>query len=95
MSICLAAKLFVSVFQSQCRVAQFASLTHQPYIRSFSHPLNSDMMATVPKTMKGVLVQRPGGVEVLEYKNDLPVPVPQYGELLIKNEFTGVNYIDT
>lgn len=31
----------------------------------------------------------------MEYKTDLPVPVPKEGEVLVKNEFIGINYIDT
>jgi len=45
--------------------------------------------------MKGVLVEKTGGVEVLQYKTDLPVPSPKEGEVLVKNEFIGINYIDT
>jgi hypothetical protein len=53
------------------------------------------MAAEIPKVMKGVVINKTGGVEVLEYKTDLPVPEPKEGEVLIKNEFSGVNYIDT
>jgi len=52
-------------------------------------------MTSVPKTMKGVLIEKTGGPEVLQYKTDLPVPVPKAGEVLVKNEFSGVNFIDT
>lgn len=45
--------------------------------------------------MKGVLVEKTGGVEVLDYRIDLPVPKPGEGEVLVKNEFSGINYIDT
>lgn len=40
-------------------------------------------------------MEKEGGVEVLEYRDDLPLPTLQPGEILIKNEFAGVNYIDT
>jgi NADPH2:quinone reductase len=53
------------------------------------------MATSIPKTMKGVLVEKTGGVEVLEYKIDLPVPSPKAGEVLVKNDFIGINYIDT
>jgi hypothetical protein len=53
------------------------------------------MATSIPKTMKGVLVEKTGGVEVLEYKTDLPVPSPKEGEVLVKNDFIGINYIDT
>lgn len=52
-------------------------------------------MAPIPKTMKGVLIEKTGGVEVLDYKTDLPVPTPKQGQVLIKNDFIGINYIDT
>jgi len=44
--------------------------------------------------MKGVLVEKTGGVEVLQWKTDLPVPTPKEGEVLVKNDFIGINYID-
>ncbi|KAL8700200.1 MAG: hypothetical protein Q9224_001080 [Gallowayella concinna] len=51
-------------------------------------------MAPVPKMMKAVQIDKTGGTEVLQYK-DLAVPTPKDNEVLIKNEFIGVNYIDT
>jgi len=45
--------------------------------------------------MKGVIISKTGGVEVLEYKTDLPLPELKEGQVLIKNNFIGVNYIDT
>lgn len=52
-------------------------------------------MAPLPKIMKGILIEKTGGTEVLQYRTDLPIPVPKAGELLVKNEFIGINYIDT
>lgn len=52
-------------------------------------------MAPPPKIMKGILIEKTGGTEVLQYKTDLPIPVPKAGELLVKNEYIGINYIDT
>ena len=52
-------------------------------------------MASIPKTMKGILITQTGGPEVLQYKTDLPVPSPKEGEVLVKNEVIGINYIDT
>ncbi|KAL9116374.1 MAG: hypothetical protein Q9187_007103, partial [Circinaria calcarea] len=49
----------------------------------------------VPKTMKGVLIEKTGGTEVLQYRTDLPVPTPKEGEALVRNEYIGINYIDT
>jgi NADPH2:quinone reductase len=53
------------------------------------------MATSIPKTMSGVLVEKAGGVEVLQYKTDLPVPTPKEGQVLVKNDFIGINYIDT
>ena len=53
------------------------------------------MATEIPNTMFGVVIEKPGGVDVLQYKTDLPVPEIKDGELLVKNEYIGVNYIDT
>lgn len=45
--------------------------------------------------MKAVLIEKTGGTDVLQYKTDVPVPEPKAGEVLVKNEFIGINYIDT
>ena len=50
---------------------------------------------SLPKTMKGVIIEKTGGTEVLQWKTDLPVPEPKEGQVLIKNEYIGINYIDT
>ncbi|KAI1750966.1 hypothetical protein F4782DRAFT_229769 [Xylaria castorea] len=52
-------------------------------------------MAPVPSTMKAVYINKTGGTEVLEYKTDVPVPTPIDGDILVKNDFIGVNFIDT
>lgn len=63
-----------------------------------NHIIQARTMASateIPKTMKGVLIEKTGGTEVLEYRTDLPVPTPKEGEVLVKNEYIGINYIDT
>jgi len=50
---------------------------------------------SIPDIMEGVVINRNGGTEVLEFKTDLPVLQPKENEVLIKNEYVGVNYIDT
>ena len=52
-------------------------------------------MSSLPKTMKAVVIEQTGGIDVLQYKTDIPVPEPKDGEVLVKNEFIGINYIDT
>jgi hypothetical protein len=46
-------------------------------------------------TMDAVLINKTGGTEVLEYKTDVPIPTLKGGEVLLKNEYIGVNFIDT
>lgn len=52
-------------------------------------------MPPVASTMKAVYINKTGGTEVLEHKTDVPVPTPTDGEILVKNDFVGVNFIDT
>ncbi|OTB08782.1 hypothetical protein M426DRAFT_316805 [Hypoxylon sp. CI-4A] len=51
-------------------------------------------MASIPSTQKGVIISNTGGPEVLEYKTDLPVPALVDGQILVKNDAIGVNYVD-
>lgn len=52
-------------------------------------------MASIPDKMKGVIIEKTGGSDVLQYKTDLPVPTVKEGQVLVKNDFIGINYIDT
>jgi NADPH2:quinone reductase len=52
-------------------------------------------MSSLPKTMKAVVIEKTGGTDVLQYKTDVEVPSLKDGEVLVKNEFIGINYIDT
>ncbi|KAL3953897.1 hypothetical protein ACCO45_011853 [Purpureocillium lilacinum] len=44
--------------------------------------------------MKAVQIAKNGGPEVLEL-NDVPVPQPAPNQVLVRNRFSGVNFIDT
>lgn len=44
--------------------------------------------------MKSVSISKNGGVEVLDY-TDVPVPTLKDGQVLVRNHFAGVNFIDT
>ncbi len=52
-------------------------------------------MASIPKTMKAVIIEENGGTEVLKHKTDVQVPEPKENQLLIKNDYIGINFIDT
>lgn len=44
--------------------------------------------------MKGIETEKAGETEVLQYKTEVAVPRPNGGEILVRNDFCGVNYID-
>jgi len=52
-------------------------------------------MSSIPETMTAVVVRQPGGIEALSYETDYPVPALADGQVLIRNEFAGLNFIDT
>ena len=52
-------------------------------------------MASIPKQMKAVIIEENGGSDKLQYKTDVPVPEVKEGQILVKNDFIGINYIDT
>ena len=49
---------------------------------------------TLPRTMHGVILTGHGGPEVLEYRDDLPVPQPGPGDVVIRVAAAGVNNTD-
>ncbi|KAG6264723.1 hypothetical protein E4U49_001476 [Claviceps purpurea] len=51
-------------------------------------------MPPIPRTMKAIQITETGGPSILQLK-DVPVPEPSASQVLVKNEFSGVNYIDT
>ena len=48
----------------------------------------------IPETMAGVLLTGHGGIDRLEYREDLPVPAPGADEVLIKVSGAGINNTD-
>lgn len=76
---------------------RLAALSRQ--LPSASIPVNRPFAPirtmSIPTTMKAVLVEQTGGPEVLQFKTSHPVPTPQEGEVLVRNNISGVNYIDT
>ncbi len=51
-------------------------------------------MTEIPITMSGVVLTGHGGPEVLDFRTDLPVPVPAQGEVLVRVKAAGVNNTD-
>ncbi|EXJ78553.1 NADPH2:quinone reductase [Capronia coronata CBS 617.96] len=52
-------------------------------------------MSSLPSTMKAILVPQNGGAEVLQYTESQPIPPLSDGQVLVKNNFSGINFIDT
>lgn len=50
---------------------------------------------TIPQTMKAVVIRAHGGIEALSYETDFPVPTLAEGQILVKNQYAGLNFIDT
>lgn len=44
--------------------------------------------------MKAVRIHTNGGPEVLKYE-EVPKPTPAAGQILVKNDAAGINFIDT
>src|ERR1051326_2915031 len=84
---------------SRLRLSQASSLTRLSSIATQVIPRHGQFRSmasnAIPKVMKGVIIEKNGGTEVLQYSTDLPVPEPKEGQVLVKNEFLGVNFIDT
>jgi len=51
-------------------------------------------MNTIPKTMKGVQLTGHGGPEMIQYRDDIPVPTPKSNEVLVRVSAAGVNNTD-
>lgn len=51
-------------------------------------------MAPTPSTMKAIQIDQNGGIEVLRYRS-VPIPTAGKGQLLVRNQYAGVNFIDT
>ena len=49
---------------------------------------------SLPATMRGVTLTRHGGPEALVWREDLPVPRPGAGEVLVRVRAAGVNNTD-
>ncbi len=48
----------------------------------------------IPRTMKAVLLRNHGGYEQLDFRDDVPVPLPAAGEVLVRVGAAGVNNTD-
>jgi NADPH2:quinone reductase len=56
---------------------------------------SSAPVCAVPDTMKAVVVHETGPASVLTLESAWPAPTPKAGEVIVKNDFAGLNFIDT
>jgi len=52
-------------------------------------------MSTVPATMKAAVVRAVGDADALKVETDFPTPTITDGQVLVKNQYAGINFIDT
>lgn len=50
---------------------------------------------SIPTTQRAIIVPENGSADVLKYVENQPVPTLSDGQVLVKNTFAGVNFIDT
>ncbi|KXS09300.1 putative quinone oxidoreductase [Gonapodya prolifera JEL478] len=66
--------------------------------KAFSLPYNLTSRAlsamSIPENCHVVLIEQPGGVDAMKYTTQ-PVGKPAAGQIVVKNSFIGVNFIDT
>lgn len=53
-----------------------------------------EQQVAIPKTMQAVILTGEGGLEKLEVRDDIPVPIPQAGQVLIRVGASSVNNVD-
>ncbi|AWU73739.1 uncharacterized protein C5L36_0A03400 [Pichia kudriavzevii] len=52
------------------------------------------MTSTIPEKQSVIIFEETGGPEVLKYKTDYPVPSISDDEILVKNKYSGINFIE-
>ncbi|GKZ00343.1 hypothetical protein MPSEU_000987200 [Mayamaea pseudoterrestris] len=62
-----------------------------------SRAVSSRMMSasTIPATMKAAVIRETGDAHVLKVETDYPTPALPKGGVLVRNEYSGINFIDT
>jgi len=52
-------------------------------------------MSSIPSTMKAAVVREVGDAHALKVESDFPTPELKAGGVIVKNQFAGINFIDT
>jgi len=51
--------------------------------------------SAVPSTMKAAVIRETGDADALKIETDFPTPKMGAGQVIVKNQFAGINFIDT
>jgi len=52
-------------------------------------------LSSVPSTMKAAVIRETGAADVMKIESDYPVPAIKDGQVLVRNHYAGINFIDT
>lgn len=52
-------------------------------------------LSTLPTTMKAAVVRETGDAHALKVETDFPTPTLKPGQVIVKNQYAGINFIDT
>jgi len=57
--------------------------------------LQKRCLSSLPPTMKAAVIRETGDAHALKVESDFPTPKLNPGQVIVKNEFAGINFIDT
>ncbi|KAL3772994.1 hypothetical protein ACHAWO_004133 [Cyclotella atomus] len=60
-----------------------------------NHHAVARCMSSIPATMKAAVVRETGDAHALKLETDYPTPSLQPGQVIVKNQYAGINFIDT
>merc|ERR1719401_2986779 len=63
--------------------------------RSVVSMISPRFMSSLPSTMKAAVVREVGDAHALKVETDFPTPEMKAGGVIVKNQFAGINFIDT
>lgn len=84
-----------STLPTQTVILRSSQLSKQSFT-SFTNTTKptTTTMTSIPDLMPAIVVEEHGDPTVMKTK-EIPVPKPSVGEILVKNAYSGVNFIDT
>eukprot|EP00956_Cyclotella_meneghiniana_P008719 scaffold11898_cov69-Cyclotella_meneghiniana.AAC.9 len=71
------------------------SITRGARITNVKSLALSRCMSSLPTTMKAAVVRETGDAHALKLESDYPTPQLKPGQVIVKNQYAGINFIDT